>query len=422
MIQSGCALAGLVRACGQALRALLQGFRALSCLGCARIQRRGGIRQGRGLALQLAQTLVQGFQIVVHLGRACGQAVAAGLGLGRALGQLGRAVVQRAHALGQCRGRSTQLVHAVLQLLCAVVQLLRAVRQLLHALGVLGKALGQGLAAAAEGKGAVRQKLQILPDGIVAVRQLVCALPDLARAVRRLLHAVAHLGELVKHGLGVGLGHLFPHAGLNFLHGGLAQLGGDVVGAGVGLVVQLHLFGLIVGEGGRVGREVFGDGDYHIVIPCRQPLGRVLLAHLVEVQGGVLQQAVHQFGAHIQGLALVFHRLVLIHQSHRQVFHAAVGVPHGAQKQSGVDGGNGNNGHHNHQHQLVAQQLFPFIFQHRTKKSLPFLDLSQKINTMLFIHRSIAFSCKENYTKLRRTTQPTVSVAVSINRHCVVLC
>ena len=430
VFQPGRSLVQGIRLSVQGLQTLVQGIRPCLCLLCplgqtvgalldllcavqrlcrAGIQRGCRIRQGFGLALQLGQAFVQRLHLVIHLGSTAGQRIAAGLGLGRALGQLGRAVVQSAHALGQFRRRCPHLVHAILQLQRTVVQLLCAVRHLLHPLGVLGQTLGQGLAAAAEGQGAVRQKFQIFPDGIVAVGQLPGAVLDLACAVRRLLHAVPHLGELVQHGFGVGLGHLFPDPRLNLFHGGLAQFGGNVVGARVGLVCQLHLTGLVIGQRGRIGGEILRNGDHHIIGTVRKALCRIVGIRQPEVKRGVLLQIVHQLVAHVQGFALILHRLILIDQCHRQVFHAAIGVPHGTEKQGRVDGGDGDDGQHHHKHQPVAQQLFPFTFQHRTKQSLPFLYLCRKQDTVLFIHRCIAFYCIENYTKQKEGTQPTIS-------------
>ena len=93
--------------------------------------------------------------------------------------------------------------------------------------------------------------------------------------------------------------------------------------------------GLGVGEGGRIGGKILRNGDHHVIAALRQAPGRLAGIGEPEVQGGIPLQVFHQLAAHIQCFAFVFHRPVLIDQRHRQIFHAAVGVPHGTEKQGG---------------------------------------------------------------------------------------
>lgn len=366
-VQLGRALPGGGRPGGSTLQPRLQCRRAGLGLLRPRVQRRRTVRQSGGLGLKLGKAAVQFGEFVVHLGGSGGKGVAARLGAVHAGGQVLNAFAQLARPLGQRRGRVAQLPGALGQLARALFQFGRALGRRVHTGSVLGKALGELGAAISEGEGAVRQEFQVIPDGLAALGQIGCALFQFCRAVGPFLQPVADVRQLFQHGLGVGLGHALPHFGLDFGHGALAQLGGDVVGAGVGLIAQLHGLGRRVGDGGRVGGKVLWDGDDHVIGPVRKALLGIVRVHKMKIEGAVLPQVVGQLAADGQRLAVVFHRLVLVHHRHRQTVHTAVGVPHGPEKQRGVDGGDGHHGHHHHQHDPVAPQSFPFVFQHDLK-------------------------------------------------------
>ena len=348
---------------GQPLQPLLQ---LLGSLG----QGLGVLGQVGGLALQGLEARQEGPQALIHLGSALGQGAAA---IGRLTGSLGQILgpyLQLLHALGEGLGGLLELAQPVFQLLGAVVEGSAALRHLGYPRQILAQALAQPLGAVHKGEGALGQLTQIVCEGLGSLGEGVCPVFQLPAAVGGLGHALPDLTDLLQHGGGVGAGHFLPHPQLHLLHGALTELGGDVVGAGVGLVLQFHGLGVGLGDGGGPLGEVLRDGDDHVVGAVRQPLLSLLLAHEVEVQSRLLLQVVHQGLPNVIGLVLHRHRLVQIYHRHRQMLHVPVGVPHGAQKQGGVDGGNGDNGHHHHQQQRIAEQTLPFLsFQRQTLPS-----------------------------------------------------
>ena len=344
----------------------------------AAVQRRSGLGERHRGGVELRQTRIQRGHIVVHLLRAAdqrGAAVLDGLnaavqGLG-ALGQRPGAVIQGLNAVLQGLGAVVHLLGAAVQGLRAVVQGLGAVIHRADAVHIAGQTLGQLLAAVHKGQGAVGQRLKSVGHGGVAVLQLDCAILKLTGAVGSLLHAVADDADLVIHGLHIGLGNALPDGGLNGLHGRLTHLGGDVVGAGVGLIAELHLLRRVAGQAGGVGGEVLWDGDDHVVIPIGQPLPGVLAVHKAEIQRAVVLQLIDHFLADVQRLSFIIHRPVVVHHRHGQLIHVSIGIPHGAEEQRRVNRGDGDDRDHHDQHQLVFHQMLPFIFQHLMILSFP---------------------------------------------------
>ena len=65
--------------------------------------------------------------------------------------------------------------------------------------------------------------------------------------------------------------------------------------------------------------------------------------------------------------------------------------------------GHEDHGHHHHQHDPVAPQSFPFVFQHDLKFRTLSCAVSLKSNTALILHRAIAFSVRRIILKGRKT-------------------
>ena len=310
---------------------------------------RQGLQAGSHLCaalLELCRTAGQACCAVFQLAAAAVQGLCAAVGCRNAVGIA-------ADTVGKCTGTVRQCHCAVCQRACAARQLIHAVRQCLrtavdrcHAVGIGFQTAFQGLCTVYESKGAVRQKLQIIGDLGVAVLQIGHAVLDLERTVSRIAHAAADRTQLVEDGLGILLGHALRNFFLDLCQRRFAHLACDVVRAGIGDILEFHLLRLVIHQRGGVFREVFRNGDDHIICAVLNSLFCLVCADKVEIQLVIFPQFVYQFVSDSQFLALIVHRLVIVDHCHRQLIHIPVRIPHGTQEQGGIDGRDQNNCRH----------------------------------------------------------------------------
>ena len=146
-------------------------------------------------------------------------------------------------------GTACQLIHAVRQSLGTAVDSC-------HTVGVGLQTALQGLCTVYKCQRTVRQKFQIVGNGGVAVLQIGNTVLDLQCTICRITHAVTYGSHLIEDRFGVLLGHTFGNFLLDLCQSRFAHLAGDVVGAGIGGILQFHFLRLIVHEGGSIFREV----------------------------------------------------------------------------------------------------------------------------------------------------------------------
>ena len=206
--------------------------------------------------LQLCSTAGQRSCTVLQLAAVAGQGLGTAVSGSHAVriavdtaGQRAGTVRQCHCTVCQCAGTACQLIHAVRQSLGTAVDSC-------HTVGVGLQTAFQGLCTVYKCQRTVRQKLQIVGNGGVAVLQIGNTVLDLQCTICRITHAVAYGSHLIEDRFGVLLGHTFGNFLLDLCQSRFAHLAGDVVGAGIGGILQFHFLRLIVHEGGSIFREI----------------------------------------------------------------------------------------------------------------------------------------------------------------------